>query len=59
METAKKIVKMIKDQGLKVQVAIQGDQVRVSGKVRDDLQAVMQMLKAAELDAALQFVNYR
>jgi len=59
METAKKIVKMIKDQGLKVQVAIQGDQVRVSGKVRDDLQAVMQMLKGAELDAALQFVNYR
>lgn len=58
-DTARKIVKIIKDKGLKVQAAIQGDQVRVSGKSRDDLQAVMATLKAAELDAALQFTNYR
>ena len=58
-ETAKKVVKMIKDAGLKVQAQIQGDQVRVAGKVRDDLQAVIQLLKAADLDAPLQFVNYR
>ena len=59
IEAARKIVKIIKDKGLKVQAAIQGDQVRVSGKSRDDLQAVMAALKAAELDAPLQFINYR
>ena len=58
-DTAKKIVKIIKDTGLKVQAAIQGDSVRVTGKVRDDLQAVMTKLKATELDAPLQFNNYR
>lgn len=58
-DTAKKIVKIIKDQGLKVQAAIQGDQVRVTAKSRDDLQAVIQTLKNTELDAPLQFVNYR
>lgn len=58
-DTAKKIVKLIKDKGLKVQAAIQGDQVRVSGKVRDDLQAVIAALKAAELEVPLQFINYR
>jgi uncharacterized protein YajQ (UPF0234 family) len=58
-ETTKKIVKIIKDSGLKVQVAIQGDSVRVTGKSRDDLQAVMTKLKATELDAPLQFNNYR
>jgi uncharacterized protein YajQ (UPF0234 family) len=58
-ETARKVVKLIKDKGLKVQAAIQGDQVRVTGKVRDDLQAVIALLKAADLDAPLQFVNYR
>lgn len=58
-ETAKMIVKMIKDMKLKVQAAIQGDQVRVSGKKRDDLQKVIAMLKEAKLDIPLQFVNYR
>ena len=58
-DTARKIVKVIKDKGLKVQVAIQGDQVRVTGKVRDDLQAAIATLKAAELDVPLQFINYR
>ena len=59
IESARKIVKLIKDKGLKVQAVIQGDQVRVSGKSRDDLQAIMAALKAAELDVALQFINYR
>lgn len=58
-DTARKIVKIIKDKGLKVQAAVQGDQVRVSGKARDDLQAVIAALKAADLDAPLQFINYR
>jgi len=44
---------------MKVQAAIQGDQVRVSGKKRDDLQKVMAMLRDAKLDIPLQFVNYR
>ena len=58
-ETAKKIVKMIKDAGLKVQAQIQGDQVRVAAKARDDLQAVIQMLKGSDIEVPLQFVNYR
>lgn len=58
-DTAKKIVKMIKDKKLKVQAAIQGDKVRVTGKKRDDLQAVMSMLKEAKLDIPLQFNNFR
>lgn len=58
-DNAKKIVKIIKDTGLKVQAAIQGDQVRVSGKSRDDLQTVMAKLKATELEIPLQFDNYR
>jgi hypothetical protein len=58
-ETAKKIVKMVKDTKLKVQAAIQGDVVRVSGKKRDDLQSVMAMLRDAELGLPLQFINYR
>jgi len=58
-DTARKIVKLIKDKGLKVQAAIQGDQVRVTGKARDDLQAVIALLKAADLDVPLQFTNYR
>ncbi len=57
--TAKKLVKMIKDQKFKVQVAIQGEQLRVTGKKRDDLQAVMQMLKGADLGLPLQFNNFR
>ena len=50
---------MIKGMKMKVQAAIQGDKVRVSGKKRDDLQQVIAMLKDADLDIPLQFVNYR
>ncbi len=58
-DTAKKIVKLIKDKKLKVQASIQGEQVRVTGKKRDDLQSVMAMLKKQDLDVALQFTNFR
>lgn len=58
-DTAKSIVKLIKERKMKVQAAIQGDQVRVTGKKRDDLQAVMQMLKAEDLKLPLQFKNFR
>jgi len=59
-EQAKKISKLIRDEGPKgVQAQIQGDQLRVSGKKRDDLQAVIALLKGADLDVALQFTNYR
>lgn len=57
--TAKKIVKMIKDKKLKVQASVQGEQVRVTGKKRDDLQSVMAMLRESELDLPLQYVNFR
>jgi len=56
---AKKIVKMIKDAKLKVQSQIQGDQVRVTGKKRDDLQSVMAFLREADLELPLQFNNFR
>jgi uncharacterized protein YajQ (UPF0234 family) len=58
-EDARKLVKLIKDKKLKVQAAIQGDQVRVSGKKRDDLQEVIAMLKAEKLDISLQYENFR
>jgi len=60
-DLAKKIVSDIKNMKLKVQAAIQSDQVRVSGKNRDDLQQVIQMLKEKqeEYNVALQFTNYR
>ena len=59
-ENAKKISKLIRDEGPKgVQAQIQGDQLRVSGKKKDDLQAVIALLKGADLDLALQFTNYR
>ncbi|MCL6537807.1 MAG: YajQ family cyclic di-GMP-binding protein [Acidothermus sp.] len=59
-EVAKKLVKIIKDEGPKgVQAQIQGDQLRVSGKKKDDLQAVIALLKTKDLDVALQFTNYR
>jgi uncharacterized protein YajQ (UPF0234 family) len=57
--TAKKIVKMVKDKKMKVQAAIQGEKVRISGKKRDDLQAVMAMLKEENLGIPLQFNNFR
>ena len=57
---AKKIIKAIKDSKLKVQAANQGDSVRVTGKKRDDLQQVMQLLKSMEdIDMPLQFNNFR
>lgn len=58
-ETAKKIVKLIKDSGLKVQAQIMDDMVRVTGKKIDDLQAVMAHLKESELDLPLQFDNMK
>ncbi len=58
-DLAKKIVKMIKDKKLKVQTQIQGDQVRVTGKKRDDLQEVIAMLREADLEQPLQFTNFR
>jgi uncharacterized protein YajQ (UPF0234 family) len=58
-EDAKKIVKLIKDSGLKVQAAIMDDLVRVSGKKLDDLQAIIQRCKTANLGVALQFDNMR
>lgn len=56
---AKQIVKLIKDSKMKVQAAIQGDQVRVTGKKRDDLQESMALLRKSELDLPLQFTNFR
>lgn len=56
---AKKIVKLIKDSKLKVQASIQGEQVRVTGKKRDDLQAVMKLVREAELEQSFQFNNFR
>ena len=56
---AKKIVKLIKDKKLKVQAAIQGDKVRVTGKKRDDLQEVIQMLRDEKLEMPLQYDNFR
>ncbi|MGH1486252.1 MAG: YajQ family cyclic di-GMP-binding protein [Cellvibrionaceae bacterium] len=56
---AKKIVKLIKDKKLKVQSQIQGDQVRVTGKKRDDLQQVIAMLREEKLEMPLQFNNFR
>ncbi len=58
-EAAKKIVKQIKEQKCKVQSQIQGEQVRVTGKKRDDLQAVMAMLRQDEAAPPLQFTNFR
>jgi hypothetical protein len=59
-DEAKKITKLIRDEGPRgVQAQIQGDQLRVSGKKKDDLQAVQQLLRGADLDVALQFANYR
>jgi hypothetical protein len=59
-ENAKKISKLVRDEGPKgVKAQITGDELRVSAKSRDDLQDVIRLLKAADLDVALQFVNYR
>ena len=58
-DLARKMVKLIKDSKLKVQAAIQGEQLRVTGKKRDDLQQVMQNLREAGLGIPLQFNNFR
>lgn len=58
-DNARKIVKMIKNEKLKVQAAVQGEQVRVTGKKRDDLQQVIAFLRQSELDLPLQYQNFR
>jgi uncharacterized protein YajQ (UPF0234 family) len=58
-DIARKMVKLIKDSKIKVQAAIQGAQLRVTGKKRDDLQQVMQLLRDAKLGIPLQFNNFR
>ncbi len=58
-DTCRKIIKVIKEKKLKVQTQIQGDQVRVTGKKRDDLQQVMAVLRDSEIDMPLQFTNFR
>jgi uncharacterized protein YajQ (UPF0234 family) len=58
-EDAKKIVALVKEKGLKVQAAIQGEAVRISGKKKDDLQACMQEIRGASLGVPLQFQNFR
>jgi uncharacterized protein YajQ (UPF0234 family) len=59
IELARQIVKIIKEAKLKVQASIQGDQVRVNGKKRDDLQEAIALLRKQELEAPLQFQNFR
>ena len=59
VDNAKKIVKLIKDTQSKVQSAIQGSQIRVTGKKRDDLQTVIAMLRGAKVAIPLQFINFR
>ena len=58
-DLARKMVKTIKDRKMKVQAAIQGDKLRVTGKKRDDLQKVMALLREAKVGLPLQFVNFR
>ncbi len=58
-EVAQKIVKTIKGAKIKVQVAIQGDELRVTGKKRDDLQAAMALIKASKIEHPLQYINFR
>ena len=59
VELARRLVKLVKNTKLKVQVAIEGEKLRVSGKKRDDLQTAIQVLKDANVDVPLQFINYR
>jgi len=58
-ENAKTINKLIKESGIKAQTQVQDEQIRVTGKSKDELQAVIQLLREADLPIALQFVNYR
>ena len=58
-ELGKKVQRVIKDSKIKVQAALQDKQVRVTGKSRDDLQAVIALIRAAELEMPMQFTNFR
>ena len=58
-DVAKKIVKLVKDSKLKTQASVQGEQVRVTGKKRDDLQQIISLLREAKLGIPLQFINFR
>jgi uncharacterized protein YajQ (UPF0234 family) len=58
-ETGRKISRLIKDSKLKVQAALQGDKIRVTGKSRDDLQQAIQLLRGSKLETPLQFNNFR
>lgn len=58
-ELARKIVKMVKERKMKVQAAIQGEQVRITGKKRDALQQVISMLKESNIEQPMQFNNFR
>ena len=59
MDTCPKIVKIIKGAKIKVQVSIQGDELRVAGKKRDHLQETMTLIKGAKIERPLQYVNFR
>lgn len=56
---AKKVIKIIKESKIKVQAQIQGEQLRITGKKRDELQAVMQLVRTSELGQPFQFINFR
>ena len=58
-ELAKRLVREIKDSGLKVQAAVQGEELRVTGKKRDDLQAAIALLRGLKIEQPLQYVNFR
>ncbi|MDC0370838.1 DUF520 family protein, partial [Porticoccaceae bacterium] len=58
-DVSKKLVKLIKEKKLKVQAQVQGDEVRVTGKKRDDLQAVMASVRKADFGQPFQFKNFR
>jgi uncharacterized protein YajQ (UPF0234 family) len=59
IELARQLVKIVKESKIKVQASIQGDQLRINGKKRDDLQETIAMLRKQELEAPLQFQNFR
>jgi uncharacterized protein YajQ (UPF0234 family) len=58
-DLSKEIIKIVKDSKIKVQISIQGEELRVNGKKRDDLQEVIALLKEKEFNLPLQFVNFR
>ena len=58
-DNAKKIIKEIKDKKMKVQASIRGEEVRVEGKKRDELQEAMEIIRSSNFDLAIQFINFR